>query len=111
MHASFDARRGVLTFAALFPGVEASSGMVAGLRAQVASRSTRDQPSHKRLDARRARVSCAVRGGDWSLVAQIRGANHEYAVRKALNLINELFISLHDRYPEYLTERFGLSTE
>ncbi len=58
-----------------------------------------------------ASVSCAVRRGDWSLVVRIRGENHEYAVRKVLNLINELFISLHDEYPDYLIERFGLSTE
>jgi hypothetical protein len=111
MHAVFDSKRGVLTFAALFPGVQASSDMVTGFRALVAARTARGQPAHKRLDARRARVSCAIRHGDWSLFVRIRGANHEYAVRKALNLINELFLSLHDAYPDYLIERFGLSTE
>jgi hypothetical protein len=111
MTAVFEPRRGVLTFPALFPGVDASSAMVAGLRSLVAGRSRRDQPAHKRLDARRARVSCAVRKGDCSLAVQIRGANHEYAVRAVLNLANELFVSLHDEYPEYLIERFGLSTE
>ncbi len=111
MHAVFDPRRGMLTFATLFPGVDASSEMVAGLKALVASRSKTGQPAHKRIDARRARLSCATRKGDWSLSVQIRGANHEYAVRRALNLINELFVSLHDEYQDYLIERFGLSTE
>jgi hypothetical protein len=111
MHAVFDARRGALTFPALFPGVGASSAMAAGLTAVVASRSTRALPAHKRIDARRARVSCAVRNGAWSLAVQIRGANHQYAVRHALNLINELFLSLRQTYPDYLIERFGMSTE
>lgn len=111
IHAVFDPRRGVLTFAALFPGVEPASAMVLALKSIVRSRSMKVQPAHKRLDARRAVVSCAVRKGDWSLAVRIRGANHEYAVRHALNLINELFLSLHDRYPDYLVDRFGLSTE
>lgn len=85
--------------------------MAAALDAVVRSRSARGQPPHKRLDGRRARASSAVRRGDWSLVVAIRGANHEYAVQGALNLINDLFLALHDGWPEYLIERFGLSTE
>jgi len=111
MRAVFDTRRSVLTFASLFPGVEARSPMVVGLDDLVRSRTGRHQPAHKRMDGRRARVSSMVRRGDWSLVVTMRGANHEYAVRRALNLINELFLSLHESWPEYLIERFGLSAE
>lgn len=111
MHAVYDPRTGVLTFVALFPGVDRPSAMAAELKSLVAERSMKDQPAHKRIDARRARVTCAVRKGDWSLSIEIRGANHEYAVRHALNLINELFLALHASYPEYLVEHFGMSTE
>lgn len=111
MHAVYDSRTGVLTFAALFPYVDPSSPMAAALKSLVAERSMKDQPPHKRIDARRARVSCAVRKGGWSLAVAIRGANHQYAVRHALNLINELFLALHASYPEYLVEHFGMSTE
>ena len=111
MNAVFDARRGMLTFAALVPGVEATSTMVTKLDAIVRSHTARNQPAHKRLNSRQAQVSSAVQRGDWSLIVAIRGANHAYAVRRALNLINELFLSLHDAYPEYLIERFGLSAE
>jgi hypothetical protein len=111
MHAVFDTRRGALTFPALLPGVDGSSELASRLKAIVATRSKREQPAHKRLDARRARVSCAVRNGDWSLAVQIRGANHAYAVRNMLNLINELFLSLREKDPDYLIERFGMSSE
>ena len=111
MRAVFDPRRSVLTFAALFPGAGAAKDMSGGLRSLVGARGRRNQPAHKRIDARRARVSSAIRKGDLSLAIQIRGENHEYAVRRVLNLINELFLSLHDEYPGYLIERFGLSTE
>jgi hypothetical protein len=111
MQAAYDTRRGVLRFPQLFPGAGASPEIARGLTALVASRTKKDQPAHKRLDARRARLSCAVRGGDWSLAVEIRGANHEYAARQVLNLVNELFLLLHATYPDYLVERFGLSTE
>lgn len=81
MTATFDARRGVLVFPALFPEVN-TPAMAAELKDLVVQRSTRDQPSHKRIDGRRA-----------------------------LNLINELFLALHTSYPDYLEEHFGMSTE
>jgi len=111
MHAVFDGRRGVLSFRGLFPGVDSRSAMALELRAMVRSRSGKNQPAHKRLDARRAQISCSVRTAEWSLTVAIRGGNHEYAVRHALNLINELFLVLHESYSEYLVEHFGMSAE
>lgn len=111
MHARFDAGRGLLTFPALFPCVDPRSPMAAGLDALVRARTGRGQPAHKRVDARRARLSSAVKKGGWSLAVHVRGKNHEYAVQRALNLINELFLLLHESYPDYLVERFGLSPE
>lgn len=111
MRTVFDSRTATLTFPALFPGIDRTSPMLAGLDAVVAARSARSQPAHKRLDARRARVSRTLRRGDWSLTVTIRGANHGYAVRHALNLVNELFLFLQETWPDYLIERFGLSPE
>jgi hypothetical protein len=109
MAATFDSRGRVLTFPSLFPGVDTATA--AQLKSLAASRSDRDQPDHKRLDARRARFASALRKGDFSLSIEIRGNNHDYAVGKALNLINELFLWLQERHPEYLIERFGFSAE
>jgi hypothetical protein len=111
MRAVFDARRGVLTFDALFPGIAPASAPASGLAALVRERTSPRLPPHKRLDGRRARVSGATRRGDWSLTVTVRGRNHEYAVQRALNLINELFLFLHESHPEYLVRHFGLSPE
>ena len=108
MYASID-RRGVLSFPALLPQV--SPAIVAELKSMVAARSTRALPDHKRLDGRRAKFACAVRNGEFSLSVEIRGRNQEYAVSKALNLVNEMFVNLHEGYPEYLVQHFGLSQE
>lgn len=111
MRAVFDAGRGSLTFNALLPGLPRTAAPARELSAIVALRRSPRQPAHKRLDGRRARVTAHTRGGDWSLVVTVRGGNHEYAVRHALNLVNELFLFLHESHPDYLIERFGLSPE
>jgi hypothetical protein len=68
-------------------------------------------PAHKRFDGRRARVECTVRGGTLGLTVTVRGASHEYAVRRTLSLINDLFVLLHETYPDYLVTHFGISSE
>jgi hypothetical protein len=109
MRAVFDSRRRRLSFASLFPAIDHATA--AELRSMVAARATRVLPEHKRLDARRARFASAVRIGDFSLSVEIRGSNHAYAVKRSLNLVNELFLALQERHPDYLIERFGFSTE
>jgi hypothetical protein len=108
MAAVFDAKTKKLTFPALLPHVDRETA--AALKAVIDARSDRS-PAHKRIDARKARITSAVRRGDFSLAAEIRGNNHEYAVSKALNVINELFVTLQEHHPDYLIERFGFSTE
>jgi hypothetical protein len=111
MRAVLDSRDGVLRFPALFPGIDAKSPMVTTLNSVVRSRTRSTQPAHKRIDGRRARVTSIVREREWSLSVAIRGANAQYAVQRTLNLINELFVALHESYPDNLIERFGLSAE
>lgn len=108
MQASVD-RSGVLTFPILLP--QASPAIAAEMRSLVTARSTRSVPEHKRIDARRARMACAVRKGDFSLSVEIRGRNQQYAVSKTLNLVNEMFVALHEGHPDYLVEHFGISQE
>jgi len=106
--ASLD-RRGMLTFAALLP--QPSREIVADMKSMVAARSTRAVPDHKRIDARRAKLACAVHKNDFSLSIEIRGRNQEYAVSRVLNLVNEMFVALHETHPDYLVQHFGISQE
>ena len=104
-----DSRARTLTFPDLFPGVDRHIN--AHLKAVVDARIARDQPAHKRIDGRRARAGIAVRGGNVTLRIVIRGDNEAYAVQAALNLINDLFVVLHEHHPEYLIQQFGISSE
>jgi hypothetical protein len=109
----YDPARRLLSFRELFPDVGARSAIATALREVVAERSTRHVPVHKRLDGRRVQARCAVQRNRFSLAMAARGgtANDSYAVRQMLNLVNELFLVLHEKYPDYLIAHFGLSSE
>jgi len=109
MTAVFDPSTKRLSFPSLLPQLDREAAT--RMKAVIASRSERSQPEHKRVDARRGKISSAVRKGDFSVAVDIRGLNHDYAVSRALNVINELFVTLQEHHPDYLIARFGFSTE
>jgi hypothetical protein len=110
--AVFDPVRATLSFPGLMPGVRRGSVVARALTAIVEARMGRvGIPAHKRIDRRRALVSCAAGARGFSLEMSLRGRQHEYVVRHALNLINDLFLQLHEAHPEYLIEHFGMSSE
>lgn len=107
--AVFDPIARRLTFPSLLPQIDRHGAAL--MKSVIDERTGKSQPEHKRIDARRGRIASAVRKGDVSVTIEIRGQNHEYAVSKALNLINDLFVTLQEHHPEYLIDRFGFSTE
>jgi hypothetical protein len=111
---TYDPAHRLLSFDSLFPQIAARSAMANVLRGIVAERSSRRVPAHKRLDGRRVQADCAVARRRFTLAMRVRGApgaHEEYAVRQLLNLVNELFLALHETYPDYLIAHFGLSSE
>lgn len=107
----YDSRTESLTFTKLLPGVARASSLLADVQALVGSSTSRMLPAHRRIDRRRVEVQCSYRRGAVSLVLIIKGAHREYAVRKGVNLVHEIFMALHASYPEYLWETFGLPAE
>jgi hypothetical protein len=108
---TYDPRQRVLAFRRLFPHVGARSPIASALREVVATRSTRRVPAHKRLDPRKVQAGCAVRQGSFALTLRIVNGDEPAALSQLLNLVNELFLVLHEAYPEYLVAHFGLSAE
>lgn len=111
MTVRFAPRHRMLTFDALFPAARSVPGVAQALKREIGARTSARLVPHKRIDARRARLTSPIRAGEVSLRVDIRGRNGEYAVRAALNLVNELFLLLHECYPEYLVAQFGVSPE
>jgi hypothetical protein len=109
VQAVYDRRSGTLTFPLLLPAL--GKAAAADVAAVLSARAARGTPAHKRIDGRRARITGSHRGGGYTLAAVVRGNNHGYAVATALNVINEIFVTLQERHPEYLIEHFGMSAE
>lgn len=100
-----------LVFTDLLPHVHRRSPLRNDLADAILARVSRATPAHKRLDRRRATLEASFRGEAWSLVVLVRGTNQRYALRYALNLVNEIFLLLHECYPDYLVSEFGVSAE
>lgn len=100
-----------LTFPALLPAVLAVPQLCDALRAEVRSKISVALPPHRRVDLRRATISARVTKGDLELRISIAGRDGRYAVRAALGVVNDLFLFLHECYPEYLAAHFGVSQE
>jgi len=108
-HLAFDAGRGALSFRKLLPHIPAGSDVDAGLRAFLKSCSSPDRPEHRRIDPARVAVRYSNRRGAATLTFQAVGNDFEYAVKKAINLVNEIFLGfLNADHPDYMARHFSI---
>jgi hypothetical protein len=110
---TFDARSGTLRLPELLTGIRADSTMYEDLKAFIRSRQSDDLPDHRRLDARRIQTRTYNRGGNILLVLKVKDGDCEYAVRKLVHLINEIYLTFlaDGKYFDYLVETFNLDPD
>lgn len=111
MELSVDTVKHVLRFKRLLPGIPASSALYAELKGFVRERHASSLPSHRRIDRRRAEVSCSNRRGFVSVSLTVKNNQYAYGVNKIVNLVHELFLHLREAHPEYLAENFDVPQE
>lgn len=111
MELSVDTAKHVLKFKQLLPGIPAKSKMYTELKKFLEQRHDKELPEHRRIDRRRAEVSCTNRGGFVSISLRVKKNQYAYAVNRIVNLVHELFLHLRDAYPEYLMENFDVPQE
>ena len=110
-----DPRARRLTFSDVLPNVPSRSTMDRAFRAWMRDRSSEGLPEHRRIDPRRLTLACTNRGGSVSVALALRrrSAAHErrdweYAARKGVSLVNEIFHGfLRGPYYEYMVRNFG----
>lgn len=109
----FSEKTNTLTFRNLLQQMPAKSEQYAELRKFVKERCSQELREHRRIDADKADVKCSNRGGNFSLSLKVAGNHHEYGVRKAVNLVNDIFMDLlqESTYYEYMQEHFDLPEE
>lgn len=111
MELQVDTAKQELRFRQLLPGVPARSTLYADLKDFIQSRHDSDLPEHRRIDRRRAEVSCFSRGGFLSVSLRVRNNQYAYGVNRIVNLVHELFLHLREAHPEYLMENFDVPQE
>ena len=106
-----DAAKHVLRFKGLLPGMASDSPQYAELKQFIRERQDRDLPDHRRIDPKRAEVSCFNRGGSVSISLKVKNNDYAYGVNRIVNLVHELFVYLRNAHPDYLVENFDVPQE
>ena len=106
-----DEQHNMLTLHNALPNVPARSQMDRELREWTASRSDAKLPPHRRVQPGRAEVSLINRGGNVSLRLKVKRNQYAYAIKKLLDLTNELFGYLHLHQQQYLWDEFDVPQE
>jgi hypothetical protein len=100
-----------ITFKDVVPKVPAKSVMYRELREFLKERTSDSLPEHRRVDPAEFELLCQNRLGNVSIGLRVTGGAEEPAVRKLMLVIHEAFLFLHDRWPDYMHEKFGASLE
>jgi hypothetical protein len=111
MELSVDMTKQILRFKQVLPGVPAKSALYAELKSFIEQRHDRALPEHRRIERKRAEVSCANRAGFVSISLKVKNNQYAYGVNRIVNLVHELFLHLREMHPEYLVENFDVPQE
>ena len=108
----FDSHRGIMRFPLLLPDARNNSTLYRHLKQFIKSRQSAQLPDHRRIDNKKAKVGCSVRGGHVSVALTVKNGDYEYGARKLINLVQEIFlVFLADNYYEYLVDAFDLDPD
>lgn len=112
-HVVFDSSRRELMFRDLLPAVTSRSPMYRELKAFVEARTSPTLPEHRRIDPRKVRVAVKNRHQKVSLAVSLKDSHLEYGVRKAVNLIHEVFVEFlrNPLYFAYMVEHFQVDPD
>jgi len=110
---TFDARQKTLRLPELLINVPADITMHQDLKSFIRSRQSGDLPDHRRLDTRKVQIRTYNRGGSILLTFKFKDRDVEYAVRKLIHLVNEVYLTFlaDGKYFDYLVETFNLDPD
>jgi hypothetical protein len=108
-----DIPKKTLRFPALLPGIPARSGMYRELQAFLKSRRSEEVPEHRRVNPAKARIALATRRGAVSISITAKDADFDYATRKIIQIVHEIFLIflVDGPYYEYMVEHLGLDPD
>jgi hypothetical protein len=109
----YDARGNSLRIACVLPGVDAKSSMYREFRAWLKQRGADTLPDHRRCDPQRVRIKPYNRGGAVALTLTSLDGDMDYAVRRLVALVHELYLEFLSSglYHEWLIDTFDLDPD
>jgi len=108
-----DATKGTLSLVNFLPHASAVPNIRRELAAFLRRSAAADRPSHRRIDPMKARVSCDQRKENISLRFNVLDDDYEYATRKLVHLVNEIFLDFlrEAHYVEYMVTYMNMNPE
>ena len=106
-----DPDKGTLSFKNVLRNVPPRSDVYVAVKHFVQGRYDKSLPSHRAIDPARAGVKTTYSKGNVSIVWTVSRNQYAYAVKRFLNLLNEIFVLLHTEFFEYMVENFDASQE
>jgi len=108
-----DVSQKTLQFPSVLPGVPARSPMFRELRAFVKARQSDQLPEHRRVNPAKARLALANLRGIASVKITSKDGDFEYAARKIIQIVHEIFLVflVDGPYFEYMVEHLGLDED
>jgi hypothetical protein len=102
-----------LRFTEVLPRVPVRSAMYRALREFLKSRQSPETPEHRRVNPAKARVALSNKGGSVSLKLTVKDGDVEYAARKIIHIVHEIFMVflVDGPYYEYMVEQLGLDPD
>jgi hypothetical protein len=102
-----------LRFPAVLPGVPARSAMYRELRSFLKVRQTDELPEHRRVNPAQARLALSNQRGAVSLTLTVKDGDFDYATRKMIHIVHEIFMVflVDGPYFEYMVEQLGLDPD
>ena len=108
-----DVRAKKLRFPEVLPAVPRTSSMYRELRQFIALLHSSELPPHRRIEPKKARLTCANAKGSVSISITAVNGDFEYATRKLIHAVHEIFLTFlaDGPYFEYLVEHLGLDVD
>jgi hypothetical protein len=108
-----DVGRKTLQFPEVLPGVPAGSAMYRELQAFFKERQSDAMPEHRRVNPAKARLSAGNRRGTVSVTVTVKDGDFDYATRKIIHIVHEIFLIflVDGPYFEYMVEHLGLDED
>jgi len=102
-----------LRFPGVLPGVPARSPMYRELQAFLKVRQTDQLPEHRGVNPAKARLTLTSQRGIVALKLTVKDGDFEYATRKMIQMVHEIFMVflVDGPYYEYMVEQLGLDPD